>query len=153
MRITPVRPQDLPEILALQKAAFESEARLVGNWNIPPLTQTLQELTDDWQKGVMLKGVDAENLLVGSVRAVINGASANIGRLMVLPRLQGQGYGFALLQAVESVCEVNRFELFTSSLSVKNLRLYEKSGYKPFRQAEAMPGVTLVWLEKFRNCT
>ena len=58
MNIQPACQQDLPEILAVQRAAFEAEAQLVNDWNIPPLTQTLDELTNDWRKGIMLKAVN-----------------------------------------------------------------------------------------------
>ena len=68
MIIQPVRQQDLPEILAVQKAAFEAEAQLVNDWNIPPLTQTLDELADDWRKGIMLKAVNEDGTIVGTVR-------------------------------------------------------------------------------------
>ena len=44
MKILAVNPEDLPAILALQKQAFESEARLVGSYEIPPMTQTLADL-------------------------------------------------------------------------------------------------------------
>ncbi|UIB00610.1 hypothetical protein KUD97_02805 [Desulfovibrio desulfuricans] len=68
MTILPVTESDLPQILALQKAAFESEARLVENWDIPPLTQTLEELVEEWRVGVMLKALDGQTL-AGTVRA------------------------------------------------------------------------------------
>lgn len=68
MNIQPARQQDLPEILAVQRAAFETEAQLVNDWNIPPLTQTLDELTNDWRKGIMLKAVNEYGIIVGTVR-------------------------------------------------------------------------------------
>ena len=59
MIILPACESDLPQILALQKAAFESEARLVENWNIPPLTQTLEELVAEDLKTILAAGVRA----------------------------------------------------------------------------------------------
>ena len=38
--------QDLPKILELQYLAYQSEAALFGDPNIPPLTETLEELED-----------------------------------------------------------------------------------------------------------
>ena len=42
-----------------------------------------------------------------------------------------------------------RRELFTSCKSVKNLALYRRQGYRPFREKEIFPGIRLVFLEKF----
>lgn len=52
---------DLLEILDLQYLAYQSEAKLLGNPNIPPLTQTLDELRAEYQQGVVLKAVN-ENI-------------------------------------------------------------------------------------------
>ena len=41
-----------------------------------------------------------------------------------------------------------RFELFTGSLSIRNIRLYEKLGYCIFMQKQLSPQVELVFLEK-----
>ena len=100
MNIQPARQQDLPEILAVQRAAFETEAQLVNDWNIPPLTQTLDELTNDWRKGIMLKAVNEDGIIVGTVRGHNAPDGFYIGRLAVLPQWQGRGMGTALLEAI-----------------------------------------------------
>ena len=40
--------EDLPEILALQYLAYQSEAKLLQNPNIPPLKQTLSQLEEEF---------------------------------------------------------------------------------------------------------
>lgn len=45
-------------ILKLQYLAYQSEAKLFGDMNIPPLKQTIEEVYDEFQKGVILKAVD-----------------------------------------------------------------------------------------------
>lgn len=147
MIILPARESDLPQILALQKAAFESEARLVENWDIPPLTQTLEHLVEEWRTGVMLKALD-EQTLAGTVRAYIAEGTAHIGRLAVMSQWQGRGYGSALLTAILSAAKAARYELFTSAKSERNLRLYEKFGFIPYKKVQTANGVELVWLEK-----
>ena len=57
MKILAVTVEDLPAILALQKQAFESEARLVGSYEIPPMTQTLADLEQEFATRIMLKAV------------------------------------------------------------------------------------------------
>mgnify|MGYP003588846305 FL=1 len=147
MIILPARESDLPQILALQKAAFESEARLVENWDIPPLTQTLEHLVEEWRTGVMLKALD-EQTLAGTVRAYIAEGTAHIGRLARRPQGHGRGYGSALLTATLSAAKAARYELFTSAKSERNLRLYEKFGFVPYKKAQTANGVELAWLEK-----
>ena len=168
MKILPACEQDLPEILAVQKAAFAAEAQLVNDWSIPPLTQTLDELADDWRNGVMLKALNEQNALVGSVRGHKGQGGFYIGRLAVLPQWQGRGCGSALLEAiiglalslgqsqtgahiqtnVQTEARPNRLVLFTSTKSERNLRLYERFGFRPFKKSTTATGVALVWLEK-----
>lgn len=154
MNILPVRQQDLPEILAVQKVAFEAEAQLVNDRYIPPLTQTLDELADDWRKGIMLKAVTEDGTIVGTVRGHKAPDGFYIGRLAVLTQWQGRGCGLALLEAiiVEAQAEARegRFVLFTSTKSERNVRLYERFGFKPFKNSTTATGVPLVWLEKVK---
>ena len=148
MNIQPARQQDLPEIMAVQRAAFEAEAQLVNDWNIPPLTQTLDELTNDWRKGIMLKAVNEDGIIVGTVRGHKAPDGFYIGRLAVQPQWQGRGCGSALLEAMIGRAESSRLVLFTSTKSERNLRLYERFGFRPFKKSTTATGVPLVWLEK-----
>ena len=152
MKILPVCLLDLPEILAVQRAAFAAEAQLVNDWNIPPLTQTLDELADDWRKGSMLKALNEQNVIIGSVRGHKADDGFYIGRLAVLPQWQGRGCGSALLEAiiaqVQTRAQASRLVLFTSTKSERNLRLYKRFGFKPFKKSTTATGVALLWLEK-----
>ena len=148
MNIQPALQQDLPEILAVQREAFEAEAQLVNDWNIPPLTQTLDELTNDWRKGIMLKAVNEDGIIVGTVRGHNAPDGFYIGRLAVLPQWQGRGMGTALLEAIIAIAEACRLVLFTSTKSERNLRLYEKFGFTHFKKSTTATGVPLIWLEK-----
>lgn len=141
---------DAEDILALQKLAYESEARLYNDWTLPPLTQTLPSLLDEFATSVLLKAMEGDRL-VGSVRARESEGLCQIGRLIVQPQLQGQGIGTMLLRHIESAFPQARvFELFTGSRSEGNLRLYERLGYRRSREKVLSPAVTLVFLEKRR---
>lgn len=145
----PATSADAPEILALQRLAYQSEARLYGDWSIPPLTQSLEELRDEFSRLTILKAVDENGTVIGSVRGEWDNATCRIGRLIVHPERQRQGLGTALLAAIEACFPLAaRFALFTGARSEGNLRLYQRAGYQPVESREAKPGLTLVFLEK-----
>jgi GNAT superfamily N-acetyltransferase len=149
-RIEYATRDDAAEILALQKLAYESEARLYDDWTLPPLTQTLPGLADEIASSVCLKAMGGDRL-VGSVRAREVEGLCQIGRLIVDPPLQGRGVGTMLMRRIESLFpQARAFELFTGSRSEGNLRLYERLGYRRSREQVISPAVTLVFLEKPR---
>ena len=53
--ITKADFKDLNEILQLQYLAYQSEAELFGSKDIPPLKQTLDEVIEEYRKGIILK--------------------------------------------------------------------------------------------------
>ena len=67
--ITKAQQKDLEEILKLQHLAYQSEAALFGNKDIPPLTQTLDEVIEEYNEGLVLKMTDGSGVIIGSVRA------------------------------------------------------------------------------------
>lgn len=148
MTIEKAQKTDLRAILELQYLAYQSEARLFSDQNIPPLKQTLQDLESEYEKGIILKAVDENGNIIGSVRAYCKNGSAFIGKLMVHPRRQGHGIGTKLLSAIEDELPDHRYELFTSTKSISNIRLYERLGYRIFRQETITDELQFVYLEK-----
>lgn len=82
--ISDAATEDTEAILALQKLAYQSEAKLYNDRLLPPLTQTVGSLREDFASGVILKATLGERV-VGSVRAKLNGETCEIGRLVVHP--------------------------------------------------------------------
>jgi ribosomal protein S18 acetylase RimI-like enzyme len=138
---------DAGEVLDLQKLAYQSEAALNSDFSIQPLTQTLDELIAEYRNGVVLKA-ELNGEIIGSVRAYEKGSTVYIGKLIVHPSHQGKGLGKRLLMEIEGKFFKKRFELFTSGRSERNLRLYEKAGYKRFKEETTESGITLVYMEK-----
>lgn len=139
---------DLPEILQLQYLAYQSEADLFGSRDIPPLKQTLDEVIEEWNSGVILKMTDDTNAIIGSVRAKEIDGTVYIGKLMVHPDHQHKGYGTMLLSEMENRFSDKRYELFTSTRSVDNIRLYQKLGYTTFAQKAVNDELEFVYMEK-----
>ncbi len=146
--IKKAQKEDLEEILKLQYLAYQSEAKLFGNMDIPPLKQTLEEVYDEFQKGAILKALYDGEVIVGSVRAYQDGGTVYIGKLMVHPKMQKKGIGTKLLLEIENEYPNQRYELFTSTRSAKNIALYQKLGYKIFDEKQVTEELRFVYMEK-----
>ena len=138
---------DLQEILRLQYLAYQSEAALFGSQDIPPLKQTLDEVLAEYHSGIILKMV-LEDRIIGSVRAREQNGTAYIGKLMVHPDFRGRGYGTRLLTEIEDCFPDKRRELFTSTRSRDNIRMYQKAGYTVFACKPVNDELQFVYLEK-----
>lgn len=149
MLITKADRNDLQEILDLQYLAYQSEAILLDNFSIPPLKQTLKEVEQELENGMFLKAIDDKDKIIGSVRAYAKNGTLYIGKLIVHPNFQRQGIGIKLLIEIEKAYPQERYELFTSDKSVKNIRLYERLDYVKYKEQEVAPGLKFIYLQKF----
>jgi GNAT superfamily N-acetyltransferase len=149
LKIERAQTEDLENILELQKACYLTEARLYNEYNIPPLTQTMASICEEFEKGIVFLKAVSEAQLVGSVRAYLEGGTAYIGRLMVKQEFQNRKIGKALMNAIEQqMLDAVRFELFTGYKSEKNIALYTKLGYVEYRREYIHDHLSLVYMEK-----
>ena len=143
--------KDVPEILALQKIAYRSEAELYGDDSVPALHQTQEQVAVDFGQMVFLKAV-ANGKIIGSVRARLDGDEAHVGRVIVHPYYAGRGIATRLIrQMEEEMGDARRFTAFTGHQSTRNLHLYEKLGYRRVRTEPFSPTVQWVYLQKERT--
>lgn len=145
-----IRPSDAGEVLTLQRAAFVQEAQTYGDADMPPLTQTLEQLEAELIDNLGCVVVDGGRI-VGAVRAVADGDTLLIGRMCAAPDAQGEGVGSALLTAVEArgrETGCRTAELFTGSHSTANLRLYVREGYRESARVEQGDGTAQIFLRK-----
>ncbi len=90
---------DAGELLTLQRAAYVTEAQAHDDVNLPPLTQSLDELVSELTRpDVLAFGLrDDARRLVAAVRVYLSPTephTAEVGRLVVAPPdMQGRGRG------------------------------------------------------------
>lgn len=133
LRISVIDAAAAGELLTVRRAAFVTEAQRYDDPNIPPLTQTLSELLADLQRAdVVTIGAWQDARLVGSIRVELEGDKATLGRLAVVPDLQGFGIGTQLLLAVLEYLPEQTQEVwvFTGRDSKQNLSMYAKQGFE-----------------------
>lgn len=148
MKVCEATLKDASDILALQRAAYISEAKLHNDFNIPPLTQTLEELKAEFNKKKILKVV-INNKLAASGQVELIEATCHIGRMAVWPELKGQGIGSKLLMSLENVFpSAHRVELFTGVNSQANLTMYANRGYSEFKR-DSLGATIIIFMEKF----
>ncbi|MGY6650476.1 GNAT family N-acetyltransferase [Wenyingzhuangia sp. IMCC45574] len=151
MKISIAEKKDLKAILALQKACYMEEAVLYNDYTIPPLTDTLESIEQNYKNEKILK-IECDGKLVGSVRGILELNTCKIGRLIVHTNYRNKGLGTKLMNQIESEFDnVNRFELFTGHKSIRNLSLYKKLGYSEFRKQRISENLELVFLEKMKQ--
>ena len=143
--VVPATPGDAGELLTLQRACWVQEALANESLtDIPALHESLEDVLGwlgTWSTWV----VRSEGRLVGAVRGRLEdgpgGPVWDIGRIMVVPDLQGRGLGRALLAHIEAVAapEAVGYLLFTGARSTDNISMYKKAGYRVRADLEAPP--------------
>jgi ribosomal protein S18 acetylase RimI-like enzyme len=149
MIIEAATERDLDQILQLQKKAFHGQALIYNDFNLPSLTQTL----DDLKKEFMFKDiykVEFDGKIIASVRCFIKDHALYIEKLMVDPDLQNRGIGINIMHEIEKrySAVVSRFELSTGHKSARNLHIYKKLRYKEIRQEPLSGNCNLIVMGK-----
>lgn len=146
--ITEAAIADAQVILDLQKLAYQSEAEIYNDFSIAPLTQTLEELRDDFNNKIFLKSI-MHGKIVGSVRAYLEEDTCHIGRLIVHPSYQNYGLGRKLMHKIEArFPQARRFEAFTGHKSRRNIYFHRRLGYKIFKRERVSELRDRVFMEK-----
>lgn len=146
--IEKAQQSDLAEILCVQKAAFSTIAAFLKIPTLQPMTQTLEEIQDEYDSWIFLK-YTLNGHIVGSVRAIIDHDHiCHIGKLVVLPEYQNAGIGKALMHDVHERFKSSKtFQLFTGKNVNHIVDFYHKLGYAQM-YTKTMNGIIMVFMER-----
>jgi ech hydrogenase subunit C len=164
---------DAPELLALQKIAYQTELELYGDDSLPALQQSLEDLEsdfdrmpsreamvlgargaaanqDDLDRVVFLKAV-VNGKLIGSIRGYQVEDTAYLSRMFVHPYFRRRGIGRRLLDEIEKAFpKARRFETKTGHHSKRNHFQLTSRGFKSYKTEPFTPAITWVYFEKTR---
>ena len=148
LKITDADIGDAEEILSLQKLCYRENADRIGDYGIPPLTQTPEEIRAEFSSRTVLK-IEADGRIIASVRAHESDMLCHIGKLIVHPDYRRRGIGSKLMREIERrFPAVKAYSLFTGSKDEGNLILYEKNGYSRIDERKISDRLTFVYLMK-----
>jgi GNAT superfamily N-acetyltransferase len=141
---------DAPELLVLQRCCWVDEAIANDTLDVQALHETLDDVRA-WVEVWTTSCVRVGGRLVGAVRALQEGSSWEIGRLMVAPDLAGKGLGGWLLRFAEdqAPADVESITLFTGVRSLRNIAMYEGAGFRR-TLAPAPPGAVRLVKDRAR---
>ncbi|MDF3045336.1 MAG: trmD [Ornithinibacter sp.] len=143
-------PADAAELLVLQRACWAPEGLASGDWVVPPLAETLEEVraaVGEWRTYAVRTASRGGGLgrLVASVRGRVRPRDPAVwetARLMVAPDLQGRGLGRELLALSEAAApaSVTTYWLTTGVVAAQNHRFYRRAGYRRAPGEPTYPG-------------
>jgi ribosomal protein S18 acetylase RimI-like enzyme len=149
MKLDVATEKDLDQILELQKRAFHGQALIYNDFSLPALTQTLDDIKEEFRSKTIYKVV-LEGKIIASIRCLVKERTLFIEKLIVDPVLQSQGIGSWVMQEIENsnAASVDRYALSTGHKSLRNLHLYKKLGYRKIRREPLNGNVDLIVLQK-----
>ncbi len=149
MKIERADKSDVPELYKLQLLSFESEASMIGSRDVPALQETLAENEKNFTDWNTLKLVNDSDEIIGAIRYRKKGEVEEVGRLMIHPEYRHQGLAQKLLSQVDLICRDETKELYTCTRSWINIRLYEKMGYRSYKEHTEPGGLSFVYMRKY----
>ena len=149
--ITLATIEDVPALLELQRKAFGPQCVELGWEDAPPMTEDLEQAYEDFPKCLTLKMQTQEGRIIGSVRGNVTDGSLYIGRLMVDPEYQNQGFGKQLFHEIQSRLPHTRAWLCTCPQVPEPYKFYKREGFKEYKSEEVAHGLTWVYMEKVES--
>jgi ribosomal protein S18 acetylase RimI-like enzyme len=139
-------PRMAAQIVAVQHAAYRTEAQLIGFDDIPPLHETA---ADVMQLDLTLLGIIDGGELAALLGYRRRDLDVEIDRLAVHPSSFRRGFARRLIEELhrrEAVA--TRFDVSTGRDNVPALTLYLQLGYQPVGEVDLPEGVTITRLAR-----
>jgi len=134
------------ELFALQRAAYQVEAAIIGYCNIPPLIETLEELAQSKERFL---GYFEEDRLIGAISYTMEDRELTICRVVVHPDFFRKGIASRLLDYLENLyLGASLFKVATGKENFPAKMLYRKNGYQMVNELEVVPGLFISHFEK-----
>lgn len=136
-------PYVVAAVLALQRASYLLEAKLIGDDRLPPLQEDERELAA-WRGTWVLAWDGVE--LVGAIAWSGRGGLVDIEKLMVSPTATRQGVGTALLERVLVASAGRQLMVATARDNVPAVSLYARHGFVRVADEQVPPGILIARL-------
>ncbi len=137
--------QEAPALLELQRAAYQTEADLIGFQGIPALSETLEELQGSQE---VFYGF-YQPQLIGAVSYKLESDGLDIHRLIVSPTHFRQGIARRLLEyLLQAQAGAARVVVQTGSLNLPALQLYQSLGFTVRDQIQVAENLMVMRLER-----
>ena len=133
---------DAERVLDIQRRAYRIEAELIAFDGIPPLHETLEEMT---AQPFCWLAIRAAGRIVAALGYTLDAGICDIDRLVVDPEHFGRGYGSALVAAL---LDHPYITVSTGTINTPARRLYERLGFQALGEVEIAPGVTVTRYER-----
>ncbi|WP_180953606.1 GNAT family N-acetyltransferase [Bacillus sp. T33-2] len=134
------------EMLALQRAAYQVEADLIGTDNIPPLKETVGELAGS---GETFIGYYIFGKLAGAVSYKAAAGQVDIHRVMVHPDHFRKGIAAHLIRWVEEAeAGAREMVVSTGADNTPAVALYKKLGFEPAGETIVGGGLRIAHFKK-----
>jgi len=130
-------------VLAVQHAAYEVEAELIGYPQLPPLHETLEALQATPEE---LWLCEEGGELCGAVGLEQHPDELVIARLFVAPAFFRRGVGSALVAQALARADGRPVRVGTGARNLPALALYERFGFRRLDAGRATPSVGYVEL-------
>lgn len=143
--VEPCKDVDLAKrLLAVQRAAYQVEASVIGDDRIPALHEDVEELCAaplSW-----LGAFDDDGRLIGAVAWAEDADGVDIDRLVVDPMIHRRGAGRRLVQRVLSRAGGRPIGVSTGRDNLPARTLYQELGFKQINDTEVVPGLWVTHL-------
>jgi GNAT superfamily N-acetyltransferase len=142
---------DAEEICKVQHKAFRREADEQLNTQIYSVRQNLDEIRQDFARGPILKAVNRDREIIGSIRASVHTDGwVVVRKFFVKPDMQQRGIGSQLLEAMDAMFPTQNLR-FSVTTFQEARAFYETRGWVRGETEEGRDGRLFVWYTKRRQ--